>query len=214
VATDPLLLCEGEHDEKLLANLMGVRNLPAFQIQQPGGEENYGVSGFQLRLRGLKAAPGIQDRKAIIIVADNDDAPSQAFKLVRKQVKKAGGYGVPNAPRQLARSKSFPPVSVLMVPWDSDRGCVETLCYTSAAARRPELAKCVEEYIDCVGATQWPIAQLSKLRLRCLLSAACKKDPNTGLPRAWTAEKGRPSDLIPLDHECFNQIADYLRTFT
>ena len=44
-------------------------------------------------------------------------------------------------------------------------------------------------------ASNWVIAKLSKLRMRCYLSAACKSDPATSLQYAWSKKE----ILIPLD---------------
>jgi hypothetical protein len=152
-------------------------------------------------------------RKAVIVVADNDSNPAESFDLVQKQIRDAEKWGVPTKPREGVKLDELPPVSVLMLPWDDVPGSIDTICFAAAARKRPEVAACVEAFVRCVKAEGWDVHNASKLRLRCLLSAACKDNPNTGLPRAWSTEKGRPGDLVPLDDECFNEIATFLAGF-
>ena len=48
------------------------------------------------------------------------------------------------------------------------------------------------------------------MKLRAMLASTCRQDPNTSLQHAWS--RGRTT-LIPLDHTCFDWIADFLRNF-
>jgi hypothetical protein len=213
VPSTPIILGEGQPDETFFDKLIKARNLGAFDFRPPARGASYGNTGFQKRLEGLSTETGIEQCKAVIIVADNDSDPDESFQAVVRQLQAVGNWGVPSRPRESVKAGNLPPLSVLMLPWDGVRGSLDTLCFTAAATKRPPIATCVEAFVKCVKADGWNIEKLSKLRLRCLLSAACKDNPNTGLLYAWSKDKGRPGDLIPLEDKCFNEIADFLASF-
>jgi hypothetical protein len=119
----------------------------------------------------------------LVIAADNDGVPSQKFKAVVDQIKDAEDYAIPTRPREVARKPPLPAVTILMMPWDQELGNLETLCYRAAESERAETAKCVEKFVKCVGANDWEVAQLAKLRIRCLIASSCPTDPNTSLQR-------------------------------
>jgi hypothetical protein len=153
----------------------------------------------------------------IILVADNDNG--LGFENVREEISQANAdataddqFGVPNAPRvSTKQSQSLPDISILMLPWDNELGCLETLCLRAVNQKYSREKQCAESLVECVLATDWEISKKSKLILRCFLSAVCKTEPNTGLIYAWSTENGRPGDIFPLDSPAFKQVADYLR---
>jgi hypothetical protein len=206
-----LIVCEGDGDRSFVERLCACRSLGfAFTVAIPRFGEPSGNTAFASMLAAQRAAA--ERPSTIILVADNDGDPAGSFRSVVNQIKAAGDYGIPTAPRQVARSAGFPDISVLMVPWDDVPGAIETLCYEAAAKRRPELAACVERFVECIlpHSSGWSVTKLAKLRLRCFLAAACPQDPNTSLTYAWSRT---PNDLIPLEHSCFDQIVSYLQTF-
>jgi hypothetical protein len=213
VSGKPIMLCEGDHDDSFFSELIRARHLPEFDIRKPGPKEHSGISGFNIRLVGLKVLRGITDCPAILIVADNDDKPRESFNNVRKQIKAAHGFGVPRAPRTPARSNDYPPLSVLMLPWDTKHGCLETLLFVSAAEKRPGIAECAKAYIKCVGEEKFTKSKLAKLQMRLLVSGSCPGDPYTGMQWLWTTQKGRGKDLVPLSHNCFDEVAKFLQSF-
>jgi hypothetical protein len=217
VAEDPIVLCEGYDDAEFFRELIRVRGLPALDVREPKREDHGGYSGFGRRLVALGTETDLAKRRAIIIARDCNADPGDAFHNLVTQIREAPGYGVPEAPRRLTPSQNelLPPLCVLMLPSNDRPGALETLCYESAAARRPEIARCIDEYVRCVqfDLARWGAVKHDKFRLRCLLSAACPSEPNTSLRYAWTREKGRPGDLVPLDHCCFNDIANFLSEF-
>jgi hypothetical protein len=214
VSTAPILLCEGEHDEAFFGELIKARNLPAFDIRKAdqADEGQTGIGGFKMRLDGLAAEPGIEDRQCIILVADSDDSPHQNFLLVKKQIKKTKWFCVPNNPGVIARTGRRPPVMVLMLPDNNTSGCLETLLFISAGEKRLDKKKCVEKYIECIDATRWTPSKLAKLRMRVLISGSCPTDPYTGMQWLWTKKKGRAVDLVPLDHSCFDGVVRTLNS--
>jgi hypothetical protein len=215
VSGKPIILCEGDGDVAFLSNLVRNRSLRSFDIRKPE-EKQKGADGFFVRLDGLALEVGIDRCPFVVVVADNDVSPSDEFNRIADQVARAG-WQRPTRPREevtFQNSSLFlPPVIVLMLPWDNLPGCMESLCYISASAERPTIAAIVEQFVKDVGAESWRLPQLTKLKLRCLIASSCPGDPNTGLQYAWSAKPpGRPDNLIPLQHECFNQLAEYLAT--
>lgn len=212
-----LMLCEGEHDRSFFTNLIQERSIQDFQICCPNDAVGGGgVSHYGDFLEALLSAPNVKAIQTILIVADNDDNPTASFQFVLDQIKQPGAFATPAGPRQKATSSTLPSVTVLMLPWDTKLGAVETLCLEAAWNKRPNIRKCIDDYANCSGAAAWPQHRRLKMQMRSTLSALCDKDPNTSLTHAWNAEHwsstmGCP---IPLTDTCFNQVVDYLRNFS
>jgi hypothetical protein len=205
-----LILSEGDGDYAFFKNLIEVRKIPNMEPRRRTGKLS-GNTVFKQWLEALRPETGADQYSGILIVADNDGNPAKAFKEVRRQIQQAGEYGIPTAPALVAPAQNGrPAVAVLMLPWTDQEGCLETLCLRAALQRRPRIARCIAAYLRCIGIARWTVSNLDKFSMRCLLSAACKRNPNTGLQYAWSAEKGRPKDLIPLRYRCFKQVADFL----
>ncbi len=177
-----------------------------FDLQKGDGS---GKDGFGKVLAGLVTA----NYKAIIIVADNDGDPAGAFQNVQRQIKEAG-FTVPNRPRETVATEGLSALTVLMIPWDEEAGCLETLCLGAANTVYIRQLECADALVKCANAEEWGIAKKSKLRMRGFLSAVCKSDPNTGLRYAWSTDGGRPGNIFPLKGvDAYKQIADYFKEF-
>jgi hypothetical protein len=203
MAALPIILFEGVEDKSFLEELLEVLGLrEKFDFQKGDGA---GKDGFEQILKGLV----ISTRKAIIIVADNDGDPTGMCKNAQKQIGNAG-FTIPKKPRETVETVGLPPLSVLMIPWDNDAGCLETLCLSAKNSDYNKQLDCADALVKCAGAEGWDIAKKSKLRMRGFLSAVCKSDPNTGLRYAWN----RPEKPFPLKGAAaYNQIAGYLSAF-
>jgi hypothetical protein len=197
VARKRLIVGEGQGDAAFFRQLIKVRKLADFQVFQREKKEATGDGAFEAMLRSIKTNRQYDDCSLIVVVADNDSDPAESFQKIAKQIKNAQDYAVPTKPREVAKADALRSVSVLMLPWDDVPGALDSVCYSVAAARRPAIAACVEQYAKCANATDWAPSPLAKLRLRCLLSASCPKDPNIGITHAWSKNK-KPKDLIPL----------------
>ncbi len=208
-----LILCEGEGDSAFFRHLIEERRLAGFEVHSPrkplvsgGGRQRFG----QL-LTALKPIRGYRALTGIIVVSDNDDDPETSFGVVADQIAAAEGYARPEAPLTVIRAPEVAPVVVMMIPWTGEKGTLESLCLESASAEYSGIAACLDEYVRCTGADHWNLTKQLKMRMRCMLSASCERDPNTSLVHAWSGEgRGR---LIPLDHGCFDRVADFLRGF-
>ena len=205
-----LILCEGQGDAAFFEHLIRERRLPDFEIKYPKEREPGGKDAFGKRLDALRIQPGFERLSAVIVVSDNDDNSDSSFQNIQRQLDWAG-YGVPTMPLEIARAADFPAVVVLMLPWVNEPGVLETLCLQAACDWWPTLKLCLDAYCECAGTNAWKPSKQFKMRLRCLLSAACESDPNTSLVYAWSGE-GR-GELIPLAHPCFDRIAQFLQVF-
>jgi len=206
-----LILCEGLADASFIRNLIKERNLPPFDIHCPA--EPYtttgGVNGFKEMLEAFSLFQGFRTLKGILILSDNDDNPANAFCSVSKQISSAEGYKAPSQPLAVVRTDSVPPLVVVMLPWRDQPGNIEQLCLISSYESYPNIKACLDEYVTCTGVNLWGLTKQLKMKMRCMLSSTCSSDPNTSLVYAWS----RGENLIPLNHGCFDQIADFLRKF-
>jgi hypothetical protein len=207
-----LIVVEGPGDAEFFPHLIRCRGLPAkFHVRCPWDAD--GVSGggntrFRQALDAFGVIPGFDDLEAIIVATDADDDPTVAFANAQEQIRRtARGLVAPPAP--LVEGSGRPLVSVLVVPWVDEPGNLETLCAVAAAAAFPRAAHCADQFEACTGVAAWPVAKRSKVRLRSILSSAYQRNPDLSLARLWRTDPG----LVPLGHECFDRIANYLGTF-
>ncbi len=207
--TPTLILYEGVEDRAFLEILLahsGLTDSFAFSDNCRGKDAFGGI------LTGLVAARGIRDRKAVIIVGDNDGNPQESFQNIRSQIESAG-FNVPPNPRELTNTDNLPPISVLMLPWDDDAGCLETLLLSAVNPAYEAQLECANHHVDCNQANDWDIPKKAKLLMRAFLSGVCQVDPNTGLRFAWKEGRGTPTDMFNLGSANFKGIIDYLHTF-
>jgi len=206
-----LILCEGQGDAQFIKHLIKERNLPGFDVHFPHEPytETGGVNGFKEMLEALSLFHGFRTLKGILILSDNDDNPANAFLSLSEVISSAEGYKAPSQPLEVVRTDGVPPLVVVMLPWRDQPGNIETLCLISSYDSYPPIRACLDEYVTCTGVNTWGLTKQSKMKMRCMLSSTCNSDPNTSLVYAWS----RGENLIPLNHRCFDQIADFLRRF-
>lgn len=207
--TEPnVIVGEGAGDAAFFKYLCQVRNIAGFQCLDAGGE-----SKFEDYLKDLPSATGFKAKcKLLLVVGDNDDKTDAAFKRVRLAVKKAD-LPVPDNPQQIMKwTTDSLRVGILMIPFDdagsSTKGCLETVLLESAFDKNQEIAKCIPAFGKCVGADEWANgSHVDKFKLRSLLAAAFRHDPNFGLQYALNPKH----DVIPLEHRSFDKIVSFLR---
>ena len=208
-----VILCEGKGDKVFFERLIANRGLPQFTVIYPNDQRETapgGRSGFPQRLKALQVESGFSNIMGILVTSDNDEDPNRSFGDIQAKLREAGGFGVPVQPSIAARSQDgFPTVVVLMLPRTGQQGNLETLCLPAIYDRWPNIKTCLDEFAMCAGVEAWPIGKASLMRLRSMIAAVCRSDPNTGLPYAWS----RTEELIPLEHNCFDHIADLIRDF-
>jgi hypothetical protein len=202
------------------------RNLPDYCIRHTQQGSATGAGGrdqFGSYLLGLPSIRGFYDLTDIILVADCDDKPDESFKYICDQISNAKPQAtplvtftapkIPNVPRakdaSLARGEPY--ISILMLPWAGEVGCLETLCLKSAADAAPAVAVCMEEYAQCVSVDQWPVSKQAKMKLQALMAGAFKDNPAIALGRVWT--ENPKETLVPLKHPCFDRLETFLKSF-
>ena len=206
------ILTEGKADDAFFTNLIAARKIGDFFRTLPRPEnEPTGVGAFARRLIALKTSREIEKIKSIIIVGDNDGDPAVAFRDIKKQIESVGGYNIPVNPREFSTKNDLPAVSILMLPWDTEQGCLETLCLRGVNKKYEKEMQCSVKISECLAISSWPISKQSKLILRCFLAAVCQSDPNTPLHRAWSTDKGKCEDIFPLDNAAFDSVAEFMR---
>jgi hypothetical protein len=201
------LVGEGKGDSAFFQHLCDVRGVTGFQIEQSGG-----TGHFQSYLSGLVSRTNFDRLKALLVVGDNDETPTDSFNQIRSYLKKAK-LPVPseafkvkrNHPEELA-------VVVLMIPFTkaggATRGCLETVLLPAIEAHRPAVKACVDSYQTCLAAN-WTKNKTDKFRVRCSIAAMWPADPNFGLQ--FALEPAR--DMIPLTHPAFNEVVEFLEAF-
>lgn len=208
-----LVLCEGDGDRAFVRHLAEARGIAGIEVDQPPRDEPAGKNTFGHRLKALAVKSGIEAAyRRLLIMADSDDDPAGRFAELRRAMED-GGFVPPACPREPKDQNGLPPVEVLMVPVDGTTGNLESLCYEAAVHRRPELGPCIETFAEYAKAQDWPAAKVAKLRLRCLIAAACQADPNRSLQYCWKPDRP-PRDLIPLEDAAFDSIAEHFRRVT
>ena len=213
-----LIICEGPSDEAFFRALIAARPLPEFCIRHTGEsnvEGSGGISRFGDLLKSIPSWNGFYQLTDIILVADNDLTPQENFDNVCEQISSVGPYGVPPQQypvpsRPLKTIAGLHNITVLMVPSENEPGVLETLCLTAAVAAAPDITACTEKFANCTNADEWENPNnLTKMKLRSLLTAQSERNPLVGLGMVWNQNPG----LIPLNHEVFDPIVDFLGGF-
>jgi hypothetical protein len=206
-----IILCEGSGDAAFLRHLIEVRHLPRFYLTYPTHHDPGkpgGRGGFTERLKALKLIRGFEKVTDVLVVSDNDDSPTRRFQEVVELIEGAPGYSAPRAPRVPAGAG--PRVTIFMLPTDNTPGQLETLCLESCLSHWPEMARCLNAFIACnAHLAEWDQGKQEKMKMRTMIASICSSDPNTSLTHAWD----RTEDIIPLEHECFNDLSNFLQAF-
>ncbi len=207
-----VLLCEGESDKRFFDRLIEVRNIdPNFYVQFPGrgqyGTGGRGNYGWWLE-RNYSVSETFRTKvKAVLVVSDKDDDPATSLQEVRREIEKAL-FPVPLPERVVAKSNGFPATVILMIPMEGE-GNLETLCL-HAAQDKWNLRNELDTFVAASPASQWGTSKQSKMKLQTILAATCKARPDAGFTQHWWQNA---EYHIPLDHKCFDSIADFLNNF-
>lgn len=209
-----LILCEGPHDAAFFRQLITERALPDFHVRCDSAHP--GKDGFGFALTGIGSLTGFQRIKHIIIATDSDNNPNDSFGHVIDKIKdseyldpatgRARKYQVmPKAPH--VQAGNSPSLSVLLIPWLDRSGALETLCLEAAARNNETALACVYTHAVCTGADAWGAETAkAKMRLRALICSTYEQGPDIGLGNIWRDEP----NLVPINDDAFDQIADFL----
>ncbi|MEH2546363.1 hypothetical protein V1283_003008 [Bradyrhizobium sp. AZCC 2262] len=203
-----LLLCEGPEDCFFFHRLIEQRRLPDFHIWDAQGNRNFAGA---LRAYRIEYPRTFAQFGRILIVADNDDTPEVNFQAVRVQVEQVFGAGsAPTASR--VRTTGKPSIAIMMMPWDKREGHLERLCLDSAHWADRINGEKTDHYLATVLADKWRSeSRFGKAWLRANLAVRCASDPFIPLGKVFREPKHY--HLVPVAHNSFKPIADYLTDF-
>ncbi|OFW28784.1 MAG: hypothetical protein A3J28_06180 [Acidobacteria bacterium RIFCSPLOWO2_12_FULL_60_22] len=207
-----LVLCEGKADAAFFRHLLDANQILGFQIGFPSRETavgQFGYTGFQKHLEGIKARRGFADLQNIIIVRDSDLDPDHSFLDVCNHVRDAGGYVVPDAPG--TPSGQNPAITILLIPSSTEMGNLETLLLR-AVNHDEKLTPCLDTYFGCCRFDDFPITKSSKKKLTTTIAAWNHDNPSCSLVFLWSEEQAAHNP-ISIHHPAITKLADFLRGF-
>jgi len=206
LATNALVVAEGNGDKQFIENLCAVRGIGGFQI-----EEARGNAKFETHLKGLRDRTGFDNLRLLVVIGDNDDTPGDRFNHIRKSLK-AAALPQPNDPFTPVKRDNLT-VIIIMLPYTYAaasrtvaKGCLDTVLLPYIENRHGAVLPCVETYHTCVGKADRTKNQNDKFRLRCFIAALFREDPNLAL--SWVTSPGK--NLIDLNDQYFTEFAQYL----
>lgn len=217
VFTEPnLIICEGKGDAAFFRHILDANDISGFQVGFPndataGGQ--FGRTGFEKYLMGVKTRRGYKELKNIIIATDSDLNPSKSFNEVCGQIKEArkevGGYEVPDEPRT-PKGKN-PTMSVLLVPHSKEKGNLETLLLNAMTLDKKD-KDCFETYFKCLKLDELEITVSSKKKLTTIIAAKNDKNPSCSLAYIWSEEQ-KIYNPIDIKHSALSDIVEFLQSF-
>jgi hypothetical protein len=225
-----LMVVEGDADRLIFGNLLERRGIDDFQVEVPRNnpDETGGLDRIGKFLATLPSSETFRAKvKAILIVADNDNAPEKQFKRVQDRIHDANkairreffeiGRGteatevpIPESPQTPAYGNEGPAVVVLMLPWTDKKGALETLSLGAAYSRWGGIKDALEAYVKRTPAKDWDVTELSKMRMQCIIAATCEQDPNTPLSHLFERKK---QYHFSTKNRCFDRVANFLHGF-
>jgi hypothetical protein len=162
-----------------------------------------GKTGFWPALKAFDVQAAFKNLKGIAIVTDNDTV--NTCLEMERELKKCG-Y-IPSQTECVGMFNGVPLVLIL-IPDKDTIGNLETLCMPCLCQEWPNAERCVDEYLNCTGATSWSKQkELPKAKARSIIAGHFQDDPNKGLGYLFN----KINHLV--GHACFNQLADTLHRF-
>ena len=204
-----VVLCEGKRDASFIHHFLANRRLSGFQVgfPDPTTSRGFGKDAFEDYLAALRARRGFSRLRHLVVIADNDSDPRQAFQGVQRQIRNAG-YPVPKDVG-ITSGDSPPFTTVLMLPGTGASGNLDTLLLKAALDGTHPLHHCFEPFWQCCKVEELPVGKASKMKLTTVVAASCQNNPSCSLVWVWS-EKGNP---ISLSQACFDFLEDFFRTF-
>ena len=206
-----LILCEGTHDVAFFSRLLDVHGISNYRIAAP--QDPGGVPGFGRALRAIATSSEYNLVERILIVADNDENPKAQFRKVRDEIQNSGHrYGIPDRSRLLTKSDDgLPSVEILMLPKNSEPGCLETLLLDPIYSQAQQVQPALDKYCGVTGIDSWSPSKSAKARLRIMVASLNRQNPDLSL--AWIWKERRTAAFIPLSGPEFVKLASYLEQF-
>ncbi len=213
------LLCEGAADQNFFLKLLEMRGgYPPFNCLDP--KEHHGATNFNNMLKAIQGdQKSFSRQKGVLILADSASDPQATFQNICDQVQRAGNFPVPTSLSATAfpdpaKNAGMPAVCIILLPTDTQPGCLETLCVKVLLEQYPWAAPCLNNYLSCdqITAFKWPVEKRDKARYHCLVAAINKDDPSKAVSSAFRTHENK-LPLIDVTNTVFNPIADRIKTF-
>jgi len=209
-----LILCEGSDDKAFFSEI--IRNLgleDSFQVHFPQLNDNDsgGKSKFGRFLANVKTQEKFMKKvEAVLVVGDKDDNSTGSLNDIKTQLQEAD-LPVPDDVLTLTSIDHRPRIAIMMLPLESEAGNLESLLMEAAYSKWREIEVPLNRFIADSPARGWPYHKQSKGRIRCITATTCEQEPSASLFHTWTKFDGTCS--IPMDHESFDGIRDFLKNF-
>ena len=145
---DFLLLVEGQDEVNLFRTFLKhclKDEGQQVQVLEVGGKDQF-RKRFALIMSDAQTRPTF---RSVGVVRDADDNAQSSFQSVCDSIRNVG-YQPPTKHGEF--SDAAPSIGVFIVPDGSGTGAIETLCRLSVMST--EIAKCVDEYLDCLTTRQ------------------------------------------------------------
>jgi hypothetical protein len=136
-------------------------------------------------------------------------------------VQRAGNFPVPTSLSATAfpdpaKNAGMPAVCIILLPTDTQPGCLETLCVKVLLEQYPWAAPCLNNYLSCdqITAFKWPVEKRDKARYHCLVAAIHRDDPSKAVSNAFRAMGGGSKPpLIDVTDPIFDETARRINEF-
>ncbi|MGD0972301.1 MAG: DUF3226 domain-containing protein [Desulfobaccales bacterium] len=201
-----LIVCEGMSDVRFIGSLLEHIGITTCSVGCPS-REGLGNS-IPRYLQGIRAITlGKESFRGILIIIDANDKPTQQFTTIQQALRNAN-FPAPEKPFSVEGDLFR--VAVFLIPRKGENGTLEKLLLEAALENRPDMQTCLDNFCDCTRSVKtWTTNQQAKMRLSALVAASCQDNPWASAGIMWS-EPGNP---VPIESECFNHIADFLKIF-
>ena len=228
--TGVVLLSEGVADRRFFIKLAEHHRLPKMDAPWPvDGEKGAPESAKQLFGKDkfdemLIALSAILDQKpelrrsikCVIIATDAADSPLTAFRAVKRQVRRARKFPIPDRAFEVKKSATdYPAVVVILIPTEGSGG-LETLCikaFATASEVNKTLLDCQQRYFECSPAKPnelWGAEKRDKGALQCLIAASYEANPS--MPTAWAfSSRHNVAAFVDIASDVFKDVVDVLQ---
>lgn len=202
-----VIICEGKADKVFLDKLfisIGLRD----RVTIPFHEDNdglYGVGNFGRMVEYvIMSNPSeLEKVKLFLFVADSTDNPGSTFSKICKTIESLDLPAPERSGEPSAKVGNAQQTFVMLLPGDSQSGCLETLYYKYLKTKYPNIDLCHNKLISCLGADQkgWNIEKRHKSIFHATVAATFKKDPSRSASSVFNS-----GHLIDINDNAFDDI--------
>ena len=179
-----VVICEGRADKIFLDRLfssIGVREYVTIPFHEDD-DGLYGVSNFGRMIEYVKMSnpAELEKVKLFLFVTDSANDPEKTFYSICSMLRKLG-LPVPDKAGMLSKDVAGAQQTlVILLPEDSQPGCLETLYYRYLKTKYKNVDLCHESFISCLGIdqTEWNIEKKHKSLFHATVAATFKTDPS------------------------------------